>query len=407
MKGTVYMIKIAILGMGVVGGGVADVIMKNKAALAAAAHDDIEIKYILDLRDFPGHPLADRVTRNFNTIVNDPSVSIVVETMGGSHPAYEYTIASLRAGKHVVTSNKEVVANYGDEFLREAEAHGVHYLFEASVGGGIPLIRPLTTSLSTETISSIDGIVNGTTNYILTKMAVGGGSFEEALAEAKRLGYAEADPSADIDGIDAQRKICILTALITGHLLPTSAITTQSIRSITPADIVAAAKLGGAIKLIAHTDTKNGAINVFATPCFVPYSSPLAHIKDVYNGILVSASVSGDLMFYGQGAGRYPTAGSIVADIVAIIRGTQNRIKQFEKASASEVLDPNLAIFSHFVTAPQSMAKSVRQAFGIPTAKVETDGVAAFIFPATPHGEAMRAASVLSKEAPISLYRII
>ncbi len=402
------MIKIAILGMGVVGGGVADVIMKNKAALAAAAHDDIEIKYILDLRDFPGHPLADRVTHNFDDILNDPSVSIVVETMGGSHPAYEYSIASLRAGKHVVTSNKEVVANYGDEFLHEAEAHGVHYLFEASVGGGIPLIRPLTTSLSTENISSIDGIVNGTTNYILTKMAEGGGSFDEALAEAKRLGYAEANPSADIDAVDAQRKICILTALITGRLLPTSAITTQSIRSITSADIAAAAKLGGTIKLIAHTDTKNGAINVFAAPCFVPYSSPLAHIKDVYNGILVSASVSGDLMFYGQGAGRYPTAGSIVADIAAIIRGTQNRIKPFEKASASEVLDPNLAVFQHFVTAPQSVAESVRDAFGTPIAETETDGVSAFIFPAMPHGEAIKAASALiEKEAPISIYRII
>ncbi len=282
--------KIAIFGMGNIGGGVVDVIIKNKEALANACGEELTIKYILDLRDFPDHPLGDRIVHSIDTIVNDPEVGLVCETMGGSHPAYEYTVAALRAGKHVVTANKEVVANFGDEFTAIAEEMGVHYLFEASVGGGIPLIRPITGSLRSESINEINGIVNGTTNYILTKLSEGV-EFDAALDDAKARGYAEPNPSADLDAIDAQRKICILSALATGRLYAPEKLRAESIRNITPDDMSAADACGGTIKLIAHGEYKDGSDDIFAAPAFVPYTSPLSHIENVFNGILVSASV--------------------------------------------------------------------------------------------------------------------
>ncbi len=319
------MVNIAILGFGIVGGGVAEVLTQNPAAEKAAGKK-INIKYILDKREFPDSPWNDRVVHDMDIILNDPDVSIVAEMMGGSHPAYEFTAACLKAGKSVVTSNKEVVANFGAELLALAEENNASYLFEASVGGGIPIIRPLRTSQSCDDIVEIDGILNGTTNYILTKMGSDGVSFDDALQEARKLGYAEANPSADVDGIDTQRKICILSAIAFGKLVPKSKIYTETMRNITVFDMQAANKLGYAVKLIGRAVKNNTGAYIFVAPHFVPKTNPLAYICDVYNGIIVKSNVTGEVMYYGKGAGRYPTAGAVVSDIVNIASGAEAAI---------------------------------------------------------------------------------
>ncbi len=395
--------KIAILGMGNIGGGVADELIRDKAEITAASGQPVDIKYILDLRDFPGHPLENKVVHSIDTIINDPEVELVAETMGGSHPAREYTLAALCAGKHVVTSNKEVVSNFGDEFLAEAEAHGVFYLFEASVGGGIPLIRPITDSLASEQINAVNGIVNGTTNYILTKVSEGV-PFEDALAEAQRLGYAERDPSADVDAIDSQRKITILAALASGKLHDPSRVRAESIRGVTPDTISLASEFGGTIKLIAHAaPTEDGMVDIFAAPCFVPHSSPLAYISDVYNGILLDCSRSGTLMFFGQGAGKYPTAGSIIADIVAVASGTARRCRPFKKDGDDLLLPYTEHVCRHFVTVPTVFSAEVTK-FSEPEFCVTGGDTTAFILPPCRHGDVER----LTKEnSQISVYRII
>ena len=244
------MIHIAILGLGVVGNGTADLITKNKELIKKRTGEEVNLKYVLDIRDLPDSPYHDKIVHDVNIIINDPEVAIVVETIGGSHPAYDFSLMALEAGKHVVTSNKEVVANFGDTLLEKAKENGVSYLFEASVGGGIPVLRPIYTDLASNNISEIVGILNGTTNYILTRMKNGGVTFEEALSEAQRNGYAEANPTADIDGIDACRKICILTALATGKLVSTSVVHTEGISAIRSEDVKAAEKIGHSIKLL-------------------------------------------------------------------------------------------------------------------------------------------------------------
>ena len=246
------MIYIALLGFGTVGSGCAEVLTANQAKIEAYLGDTVQLKYSLDLRDCPDSPFADRIVHDFQTILADPDIRVVAEMMGGSHPAYDFTKALLMAGKSVVTSNKEVVSTFGAELLQTAAEHNARYLFEASVGGGIPIIRPLINDLAANEILSIDGILNGTTNFILTKMKNEGTDFAEVLAEAQRLGYAEANPSADVDGIDAARKITILTALASGKLLDPSCVPTTGIRQVTPDDMKIAAKLGYTIKLIAH-----------------------------------------------------------------------------------------------------------------------------------------------------------
>ncbi|MCD7711672.1 MAG: homoserine dehydrogenase [Firmicutes bacterium] len=394
--------KIAILGMGNIGGGVVDVIMKNAAGIEGACGQPIEIKYILDLREFPEHPLGDRIVHDINIIANDPEVSLAAEMMGGSHPAYDFSLLLLEHGKSVVTSNKEVVAKFGCELTRAADASGVHYLYEASVGGGIPLIRPIKDCLASETITAIDGIVNGTTNYILSSIAKSGREFDEVLAEAKALGYAEPNPSADIDGVDAERKITILTALMTGRLYTPEKICTESIRGVSLSDIKAADAVGGTIKLIAHSSVSDGKSDIFAAPCFVPYSSPLAHIDGVYNSVLVNASVSGQLMFFGSGAGRYPTAGSIVADIIAVANGTQRRAVPFEKADDSTILSPDEHISSHFYRVPEALA-GTSEFSGAVCAK--TGSFAGIITPPEAHEAAIMRAKSLGGD--VSVYRVI
>ena len=314
------MTNVAILGFGVVGGGVADLITKNSAEVSRLGGDGINIKYILDLRDFPDSPFADKVVHDYNVIVNDPEVDCVIEVMGGSHPAYEYTIAALRAGKSVITSNKEVVANYGDEFLLEAEKAGVSYRFEAAVGGGIPVISPMISCIAQNKLTEVRGILNGTTNYILTKMFSFGAGFEESLKDAQERGYAERNPDADILGTDACRKIAILASLATGKLVPTSEIHTEGITGIRKADVVAAEKLGMSIKLLGRSIITDSGMHIMVAPFMIGADSPLSSVSGVYNAVEVLGEPIGSVMFYGPGAGAGATASAVVGDLMQIMR---------------------------------------------------------------------------------------
>lgn len=313
------MISIALLGFGCVGSGTAEVLTENKKIIEERLGCEYRIKYILDLREFPDSPFDELVVHDFNTILEDKEVSIVAEMMGGSHPAYDFTKACLEAGKSVVTSNKEVVAKFGVELGELAAKNGVRYMFEASVGGGIPVIRPMMTDLAANKINSANGILNGTTNYILTSMRDDGKSFDEALGEAQKLGYAEANPAADVEGTDAARKTVILGAIATGKLVSPDAIYKEGITNIKLDEVELARKMGYSVKLIGHAEEKNGKLLAFVSPMAVPISSPLASIDGVFNGILVNANMVGDVMFYGPGAGKLPTASAVVADIVDII----------------------------------------------------------------------------------------
>lgn len=313
------MISIALLGFGCVGSGTAEVLTENKTLIERRLGCEYRIKYILDLRDFPNSPFGDLVVHDFNTILNDTEVSIVAEMMGGSHPAYDFTKACLEAGKSVVTSNKEVVAKFGVELCELAAANGVRYMFEASVGGGIPIIRPMMTDLASNKINKINGILNGTTNFILTAMRDFEKSFDEALSEAQSLGYAEANPAADVEGTDAARKTVILGAIATGKLVSPDSIYKEGITEI-PLDYVElAAALGYSVKLIGHAEEISGKLLAFVSPMAVSASSPLSRIDGVFNGILVNANMVGEVMFYGPGAGKLPTASAVVADVVDII----------------------------------------------------------------------------------------
>ena len=313
------MISIALLGFGCVGSGTAEVLTENKKLIEGRLGCEYQIKYILDLREFPDSPFGSLVVHDFNTILNDPEVSVVAEMMGGSHPAYDFTKACLEAGKSVVTSNKEVVANFGVELCELAAKNGVRYMFEASVGGGIPVIRPMMTDLASNKIDKINGILNGTTNFILTSMRDLGKSFDEALREAQALGYAEANPAADVEGKDAARKTVILGAIATGKLVSPDVISTEGITKIELDDVNLAAELGYSIKLIGHAEDKNGKLLALVSPMAVPATNPLSRIDGVFNGILVNANMVGEVMFYGPGAGKLPTASAVVADIVDVI----------------------------------------------------------------------------------------
>ena len=315
------MVDIAIMGHGVVGSGVAEVLIKNAEHIAKKAKNPINIKRILDLREFPGLEYSDKFTKDFNDILNDEEIKVVAEVMGGLHPAYEFTKALLEAGKSVVTSNKELVAEKGDELLHIAEAKNVNYLFEASVGGGIPVLRPIAQCLAANDLFEIQGILNGTTNFIMTKMISEGVSFDEALAEAQRLGYAEKDPTADVEGHDACRKICILADLAFGkHVYPKD-VYTEGITKITSADVAYADFAGSVIKLIGRARlTENGKCLVTVYPAFVSKKNQLAHVDDVFNAVMVRGDAVGDVLFYGRGAGKLPTASAVVADIIDAVK---------------------------------------------------------------------------------------
>ncbi len=311
--------KIAIMGFGVVGSGVGEVVTKNQDILVKKCGEPIEIAHILDLRDFPDSPFK-CFTKDFDDILNDPEVGVVVETMGGTNPAYDFTKKLLLAGKTVVTSNKELVATHGTELLKIAREKSINYLFEASVGGGIPIIRPMYSCLTAGEATDVFGILNGTTNYILTQMFQYGETFESALKAAQQKGYAEADPTADVEGFDTCRKIAILAALAFGKALDYKDISTEGITKIAAEDVAFAEKLGYAIKLIGHSCKAADGIYAAVFPAFIPKNNPLAGINDVFNGIIVKGEDLGDVMFYGRGAGKLPTANAVVADVVDAIK---------------------------------------------------------------------------------------
>ncbi len=337
------MVKIAILGFGTVGSGVAEVIEKNQSAIAARAAEGIEVKYIVDIRDFPDSPWADRVIHDFSVVERDPEVRIVVETIGGAKVAYDFTRRALLAGKSVVTSNKELVATHGAELLKLARERNLNYLFEASVGGGIPIIRPINQCLAANEISGICGILNGTTNYILTKMEKTGASFESTLKEAQALGYAEADPTADVEGADACRKICILASLAFGRQIYPKDVFTTGITTLTAQDIAIARSAGYTIKLLGRAQLQeDGRVCAFVAPHLVPEDSPLHSVDDVFNAILVSGDAIGDVMFYGRGAGKLPTASAVVADVIdAVKHFTARKYIYWEDGDSSGVVSPD------------------------------------------------------------------
>lgn len=314
------MINVAVIGYGVVGSGVVEVIRKNSVSIGKKAGKEISVKKILDIRDFSDSPDRELLTKNSDEVFEDPSIGIVVETIGGIGIAYEYTKKALKLGKHVVTSNKELVATHGPELLKIAKENGVNYLFEASVGGGIPIIRPMNRCLAANEIHSVTGILNGTTNYILSQMKREGKDFEVALKEAQMNGYAEADPTADIEGHDACRKIAILSSIAYNQFVDYKEIYTEGIKNISVTDMKYAESINHTIKLIAVSKIHEGRIFARVSPAMIAKGHPLANVEDVFNAIVVEGDAIGETMFYGRGAGKLPTASAVVADVIEIVK---------------------------------------------------------------------------------------
>ncbi len=315
------MVNVAVLGYGTVGSGVVEVIEKNKDMVNKKSGQELNVKYILDLRDFPGDPYENKVVHDFDTIVNDEDVQIICETMGGVGAAYAFTKSALEKGKSVCTSNKELVAKYGPELLQIAREHNCNYLFEASVGGGIPIIRPLNYSLTAERIEGITGILNGTTNYILSKMEMEGADFDTVLKEAQEKGYAERNPEADVEGHDACRKIAILSSLMMGKNVDSEKIFTEGITKVTADDFVYAKAAGKTVKLLGRSEAMGeDEVLAMVAPFMIDKSHPLAMVNDVFNAVFVTGNMLGDSMYYGRGAGKLPTASAVVSDVVDCAR---------------------------------------------------------------------------------------
>ena len=361
------MIKTAIMGYGTIGSGVAEVLEQNKDVIAKQVGQEVELKYVLDLREFPDSPVADRIVHDFKVIEQDEEVRIVVEAMGGLNPAYPFVKACLLAGKHVATSNKALVAAYGTELLAIAREKGVNFLFEASVGGGIPIIRPMYRCLMGERIEEITGILNGTTNFILTKMDKGGESFENALKEAQNLGYAERNPEADVEGHDTCRKIAILTAMATGREVDYEDIYTEGITRITDIDFKYAEKMGTSIKLFGTSRIKDGKVNAFVAPVMIQKNNPLYSVNDVFNGIMVKGNMLGVSMFYGSGAGKLPTASAVVADIIEAAQNLDHNLAIGWSGEKQAIESMDQARFRYFVRVAGSCRnkeQDVKRAFG-------------------------------------------
>ena len=358
------MVNVAILGFGVVGSGVAEVLAVNEAHIGQKAGGPIRLKYILDVRDFPDSPFGDRVVHDFSVIENDPEVSVVVETIGGAKAALDFTRRALQAGKSVVTSNKELVAEHGQELLELAREKGVSYLFEASVGGGIPIIRPLNQCLAANEVEEICGILNGTTNYILTRMIRAGLSFDAALKEAQQNGYAEQDPTADIEGHDACRKICILAALAFGRHIYPRQVPTEGITGVTLADVAYADACGKKIKLLGRAIRQSdGKVCAYVAPHLVDGENPLAGVEDVFNAIAVRGNAVGDVMFYGRGAGKLPTASAVVADVMDAARGLDEKKRMFWAKGGEDVTASPEGLESAWYVRAEGTAEQVRAAF--------------------------------------------
>lgn len=314
------MIKVAILGYGTVGSGVFEIIKENNQLINEKAGQEIDIKYVLDLREFLGDPCEEVLVHDYNIILNDPEVEIVIEVMGGLKPAYDFVKDALLAGKSVCTSNKELVAKYGAELIRIAKEHNRNFLFEAAVGGGIPIIRPLNMHITADKIQEITGILNGTTNYILTKMDREGADFESTLKQAQDLGYAERNPEADIEGYDAVRKIAILASLAKGKTVNFEEIYTEGISKITDVDFKYAKVMGRSIKLLGKCKNEDDSVVASVSPRLLAPEHPLYNVSDVVNGVLVRGNMVGDLVFIGSGAGKLPTASAVVSDVVDSVR---------------------------------------------------------------------------------------
>ena len=367
------MIKVALLGYGTIGSGVAEVLEKNKESIAKRAGDVIEVKYVLDLRDFPGDPVQEKIVHDFEVIRADEEVQIVVEAMGGVEPAYTFAKQALLAGKHFATSNKALVAKHGAELIALAKEKNLNFMFEASVGGGIPIIRPLNCCLTADIVEEISGILNGTTNYMMTKMSEEGSEFADVLKDAQQKGYAEADPTADIEGHDACRKIAILTSLVCGQQVDFEEIHTEGITKISATDIKYAKKLGRKIKLLASSYQRNGSYCAMVAPFMLDASHPLYSVNDVFNAVFVHGNMLGDAMFYGSGAGKLPTASAVVADIVDIARHKNENVPVEWNAEKLELVDWRELKSRYFVRTIDGK-EAVEAAFG-PVEYVEADGV--------------------------------
>ena len=358
------MIQVAVLGYGTVGSGVVEVIETNKAAINKRAGAELNIKYILDLRDFPGDPYEDKVVHDYNIILNDPEVAVVCETMGGINPAYEFSKNALLAGKSVCTSNKELVAAHGPELISLAREYHCNYLFEASVGGGIPIIRPLNYSLTAEKIDTITGILNGTTNYILTKMEKEGADFEEVLKEAQERGYAERNPEADVEGYDACRKIAILSSLMCGKNVKYDEIYTEGITKISSVDFRYAEQMNKTVKLLAMSrDTEQGFFAMVA-PFLISKKHPLYSVSDVFNAVYVHGNMLGDTMYYGRGAGKLPTASAVVSDVVDCARHLGKTVMCFWENEDVKVAGIEEDQGKYFVRVESAKREAAMDAFG-------------------------------------------
>ena len=355
--------KIAVMGYGTIGSGVVDVLRINEDKITERAGEEIEVKYILDLRDFPGDPMENAIVHDYQVIVNDPEIGVVVETMGGVEPAYTFVKAMLEAGKQVATSNKNLVAAKGAELIKIARDHNVNFQFEASVGGGIPIIRPLNKCLTADEIEEITGILNGTTNYMLTKMAQEGADFDEVLKDAQDKGYAEKDPTADVEGYDACRKIAILTSLVCGQQVDFEDIHCEGITKITATDFKYAEVMNRSIKLLASSRKVGGSYSCMVAPFMLAAEHPLCGVNGVFNGIFVHGNVLGDAMFYGSGAGKLPTASAVVADVVDMVKHKNTNIYIDWKPEKIELVDYKDSRNSFFVRTSSDQA-AVEAAFG-------------------------------------------
>lgn len=367
------MIKVAVMGYGTIGSGVVEVLNINKSNIAKRAKDEVEVKYVLDLRDFPGDPMEKKIVHDYKTILEDPEVEIVVETMGGVEPAYTFVKAMLEAGKHVTTSNKALVAAKGAELIALAKEKNVNFMFEASVGGGIPIIRPLNSCLTADEIEEITGIVNGTTNYMMTKMAEQGAEFDDVLKDAQDMGYAEKDPTADIEGYDSCRKIAILTSLVCGQQVDYEDIHTEGITKITATDIRYAKAMNRKIKLLATSKKVGDGYVAMVAPFLLPPNHPLYNVNDVFNAIFVHGNVLGDAMFYGSGAGKLPTASAVVADIVDMAKHRNVNVAVEWSSKKMELVDYKKSENKFFVRTNASKDE-VEALFGN-VAFVEAEGV--------------------------------
>ena len=392
------MLNVSVLGYGTVGSGVVEVLHTNKESIAKKAGQELNVKYILDLRDFPGDPFADKVVHDFNIIVNDPEVQIVVETMGGVKPAYDFVKACLEAGKSVCTSNKELVAKHGAELLAIAKDKNVNFFFEASVGGGIPIIRPINECVTGDVIEEISGILNGTTNYILSKMSTDGSDFDSVLKDAQDKGYAERNPEADVEGYDACRKIAILTSLAYGKQVDFEDIYTEGITKITDVDIKYAKALGASIKIFGSSKNVDGKIYAKVAPVMINAEHPLFMVNDVFNGIFVKGNMVGDLMFYGSGAGKLPTASAVVGDVVAAAKSKENVpvIWEQEKLEIADIKEASQRFFVRLSGDKAANESKVAAAFG--NVQVVDAGIAdeyAFITDAVKEGDFAKKAEEL------------